>query len=687
MLSCMTVGMLCLLFGCLMLTGHSSASRAPKLNIKAKEIVIHAGQPLHLTCSGEENVFWKFSAVLGKDSKRLHITQNVCEGHPKKVCRRRLTLRKAQINDTGFYSCELYSSFKRPARRDLSTSIYVFITEPNTPFVEMHRNIPGVVRMIEGEELVVPCRTTSPNITVTFKKMNSGVLKADGQNIIWDYKRGFIIPKPTYRFIDLLSCEATVNGSVHSTKYIIIRLTSAIHSMQLNVSSSIRLLTGNSLSINCTVTADLNSRPEIQWEYPGLKKRKLAFIINRMDRSNPKSITFYSILFIDKVQRIDEGQYICAAKNGQLTKSVNTTVRIHAKPFINAKPKHKGILEAVAGQKSYRISVKVRAFPSPEVRWLKDDLLAADKCARYIVGDNHLIIKDVAGEDAGIYTISLHLKEENLTKNLSMRLIVNVKPQIYEKSVSFQESHLYPLGSKQTLRCTVFGVPAPTITWMWHPCPPNDSKAQCDVTTKNDLPVILGKNSSHLGNKIQSLKQRTQIIEGKNKTASILVIEESKASGVYTCVATNKIGSERRHIRYYVTDIPNGFHVSLNKEPAEGEDLILSCSVNKYLYTDISWTLLRKTGNRTMHHSISKQRDAVTTEYSTTLVALIKNATHADSGSYSCRGKNIYTGEVIQQVKEIAIKGDNCNKKTSFSRTSKLKRRKSNCTTESSGAH
>ncbi|KAM8977628.1 vascular endothelial growth factor receptor 1 [Pelodytes ibericus] len=675
------------------MSGYSSGSKAPKLNIKGKEIVIQAGKPIRLTCSGEENVFWKVPAINGKENKRLHITPNVCEGT---VCRRRLVLSKAQINDTGFYSCEFSSSFTPAARKNkFPTSVYIFITEKTSPFVELYSLIPMLVDLTDGQELVIPCRTTSPNITVTLKKTYTNqILIPDGKNIIWDNKRGFIIPKPTYRFSDLLSCEATINrsaddtgGSVISTKYLINRISSAIHNVTLDKPSSVRLLSGNSLSIKCTVTTDLNARAQIQWDYPGLQYGKLASIIHRIDRTNPNSILSYSILFINDVRRINDGKYICTAKNGPSIKSADTTVHIHAKPLLKVKPRIKGILQAVAGQKSYRISVKVRAFPSPEVRWLKDDLLAADKCSRYIVNNNFLIIKDVAEEDAGIYTISLHLKQANLTTNLSMKLIVKAKPQIYK--LSGQDSHLYALGSKQSITCLVYGTPPPQITWTWQPCTHNHSREKCDIpsdNSKNSVPLVTGKNISHLGNRIQSITQRTQMIEGKNKTVGILVIEDSRTSGIYTCMATNEVGSERKHITYYVTDVPNGFHIRQNKEPTEGEDLILSCSVNKYLYTDISWTFSRTVGNHTMHHSISKQRDAVTAEYSTTLTALIKNATQADSGVYQCRAKNIYTGDIVPQCKDIIIRGEK-NRKTPLSRTTKSKRRKSNCTTESSAAH
>lgn len=58
---------------------------------------------------------------------------------------------------------------------------------------------------------------------------------------------------------------------------------------------------------------------------------------------------------------------------------------------------------------------------------LKDGLPAAEKCARYMVKDYSLIIKDVAEEDAGNYTIILSIRQWNLSKNLTVTLKVNGK--------------------------------------------------------------------------------------------------------------------------------------------------------------------------------------------------------------------------------------------------------------------
>ena len=54
-----------------------------------------------------------------------------------------------------------------------------------------------------------------------------------------------------------------------------------------------------------------------------------------------------------------------------------------------------------------------------------------EKSARYLVLGYSLIIKDVAAEDAGDYTILLAIKQSNVFKNLTTTLIVNGKLTVH----------------------------------------------------------------------------------------------------------------------------------------------------------------------------------------------------------------------------------------------------------------
>ncbi|NXA53434.1 VGFR1 factor, partial [Nothocercus julius] len=627
--------------------GSSSGSKlkVPELSINGTQHVIQAGQTLNLTCRGEMVHSWSLPETLSKDSKRLKVIKYACGRNGKQSCSS-LTLSRTQASDTGNYSCKYPTS---AVKKKKESTVYVFINDTGNPFVEMHSDIPKIIHMTVGREMIIPCRVTAPNIAVTLKKIPRETLIPDGKTIIWDNMKGFRIPKATYKFIGLLSCETTLGGHKYSTKYLTHRETNTIFDVQLSTPRLVKLLRGDSLAINCTVTAAWNTRVQMTWTYPG-EARKRGSITQRIDQRNPEANSFYSILIVERVRDIDRGQYTCHVKSGPSIKSVNTTVLVYDKMFINLKHRRKTALEAVAGRKSYRLSVKVKAFPSPEVLWLKDGLPAAEKCARYMIKDYSLIIKDVAEEDAGNYTIILSIRQWNLSKNLTVTLRVNVKPQIYENAVSsFPDPNPHLLGSNQVLTCTVYGIPQPKIAWMWYPCKQNHSKTRHGFCSYTEGSFTL-KAGSIAGNRIQSITERTAVIEGKNKIASTLVVADAKASGIYSCAAANKVGKAERNVSFIVTDVPNGFHINLEKMPIEGENLILSCSANKFLYKDIAWILPRTVNNQT------KVKKSLNKEHSVTLTLTVKNVSLAHSGTYACRARNINTGKEVLQKKDVTIR-------------------------------
>ncbi|GAB1290491.1 Vascular endothelial growth factor receptor 1 [Apodemus speciosus] len=634
--------------------GSGSKLKGPELSLKGTQHVMQAGQTLFLKCRGEAAHSWSLPATLSREDRRLSITPaSACGRNDRQFCST-LTLNTAQANHTGLYACR-YLPKSTSKKKKMESAIYIFVSDEGSPFIEMHTDEPKLVHMTEGTELIIPCRVTSPNITVTLKKFPFDTLIPDGERITWDSRRGFIIANATYKEIGLLNCEATVNGHLYQTNYLTHRQTNTILDVQISPPSPVRLLRGQTLVLNCTATTDLNTRVQMSWNYPG-KAAERASIRQRIDQRHPYSNVFHSVLKINNVERQDKGLYTCRVKSGSSFRSFNTSVHVYEKGFISVKHRKQQVQETTAGRRSYRLSMKVKAFPSPEIVWLKDGSPATLKSARYSVHGCSLIIKDVTTEDAGDYTILLAIKQSKIFKNLTATLIVNVKPQIYEKSVSSLPSPpLYPLGSRQVLTCTVYGIPQPTIKWLWHPCHHNHSKERYDFCFESQESFILDPGSN-LGNRIESITQRMMVIEGTNKTVSTLVVADSRTPGIYSCKASNKIGTVERNIQFYVTDVPNGFHVSLEKMPTEGEDLKLSCVVNKFLYRDITWILLRTVNNRTMYHSISKQKMATTQDYSITLNLVIKNVSLEDSGTYACRARNIYTGEDTLRKTEVLVR-------------------------------
>ncbi|KAF3703583.1 Vascular endothelial growth factor receptor 1 [Channa argus] len=435
----------------------------PLLDVKTQQLVLHTNQPLLLSCRGRKELKWVLPSGLATD--QVQVEESRCGKKNQQYCSH-ITVNNSQAEHTGSFRCRYRH---RPQNQ---TSVYVYVTDSQRPFVEDPGKSPDVLYLKKNQPLVIPCRVTHPNVTTTLEKQfPNQSLKPDQRNIIWNSKRGFIIRAPTLFDTGLFCCQTIRHGVTYmSPKYFVYRPVNNIMEVRLNVSGPVQALKGQRLVLNCTASAELNTRVNFTWDYPG-KIVNTGSFTNRLLK-HQTHMFFYSILTLPKLQRSDRGIYTCRVASGEQTKQQRVTVTVYDRPFIRLKPRHGSVMEVQAGQKSYRISPKLKAFPVPEVLWLKDGMKAADQCSRYVMDGNSLVIRDVAEEDAGQYTVLVRIQEHRLYQNLTLTLTVNVSPQIGEKEVSLQDPGTVPQGSRKTIHCTSHGVPPPHIQWLWHACPP-----------------------------------------------------------------------------------------------------------------------------------------------------------------------------------------------------------------------
>ncbi|XP_023655853.1 vascular endothelial growth factor receptor 1 isoform X2 [Paramormyrops kingsleyae] len=553
----------------------------PLLDIQSRQLVMEANQTLTLQCKGRWELVWSFPRSVMWDQQSVSMKERRCGKQQRLYCSS-LTVSPALAEHTGSYRCRYQHKQSKQAM------LYVYIAGSHGPFVEQQSDIPDVVYLKDEQALVIPCRVTAPNTKVALVKFPGQVLLPDQKNIIWNSRRGFIIPKPTYHFIGLFSCEATINGNLYSSKYLTYRPVNKILDVYLNITESLAALRGHSFALNCTVTAAWNSRVSISWKYPGQKTNQSAFIMRRILPSSSSRV-FYSVLSIPQLRRSDSGLYVCRVRSGPSQRETNTSLVVYDRPFISLKQRKGAMLEAAAGQKAFRLSAKLRAFPKPQVMWMKDGAPATERCSRYHMDGHSIVIHDVSPEDAGVYTMLAAIPQYRLYRNLTLALAVRMRPQIEEKAMSPRDVGLVQLGASKTLLCTSQGSPAPSIHWLWHRCP---KKGQCkaDVFTQRDT-VTVSTSPRDTENDIQSINQRWEVIEGKNKTVSVLTVAHAHVSGIFRCVASNHMGSDWRDVPLYVTDTPGGFSIHQEGEPREGMDLHLLCRASKHLYTSLSWHL------------------------------------------------------------------------------------------------
>ncbi|KAM9600126.1 vascular endothelial growth factor receptor kdr-like isoform 3-T3 [Morphnus guianensis] len=606
----------------------------PALSIAKDHIVILAGDTLKIKCRGAPSVSW----LLRRDQKedpRVHISN--CRNNTRQSCSM-LVIRKVIANDTGYFTCIHDDS---PSNEDLTAKIYVFVKDYRNPFVEIHPEHPEIIYILDAKKtVVIPCRVTSPDIKPKLTQYPYSV-EMNFKRMVWDPRKGFVIPSHSFVYSGVLTCTANVNGSVFTSYYLAQRLEGRVQNLALKATPK-KLLVGETLSLECRAETFINGRIELIWTCPSGRHPYPRRTIDQTGMVNKVG----SSLTIENVTMQDGGLYVCKTFNVTRLEA-NVTVTVYDKPFITVSHKKGPYYEITSGHKSLKLAAKVDAFPRPSVTWYKDGKLIKDNhtCYEPDPMKYRLGIRDVRPKHAGNYTIVLSNAKYGLYKNLTMQLVVTERPKIYEKETDFDKIERVELRSKHKIQCTVSGNPDPKIEWKWQPC------SLTDMLCNPDGQKIVVHENMFIGNKIRSIENITMKHGDKRKIVSTLTTENSSASGIYYCVASNKIGEEERSIEFYVSDVPFGLQTDPQVTTIVGNDVRLTCRASKYIYSHLAWYY--PSSEAAPSDSVIKTTD----NYSISLTLVITNVTKEQSGLYKCRAQNQHNStDTLEQHTQLLVR-------------------------------
>ncbi|XP_050166588.1 vascular endothelial growth factor receptor kdr-like [Myiozetetes cayanensis] len=626
----------CALQGLLLLHGLAEEDflEKPVLSIAKDHIVLSPGDTLKIKCRGAPSVSWVLRGE-HQDSPRVH--RSSCRDGPGQSCAA-LVIRRVVANDTGYLSCALDH---HPAREDLVARIYVFVQDYRNPFVEIHPEHPEIIYILDDKKtVVVPCRVTSPDIRPKLTQYPSSA-EINFKRMVWDPRRGFVIPSHSFVYSGVLTCSADINGTVFNSYYLAQRLEGRIQNLALKATPR-KLLVGETLHLECKAETFINGRIEFIWTCP---RGRHPHPRRAMDRSD---VVYKagSSLTIENVTMEDGGLYICRTFNATRLEA-NVTVTVYDKPYITVSHKKGPYYEITSGHKSLKLAAKVDAFPRPSVSWYKDGKLIKDNHTCYEPDPlkYRLGIRDVRPKHAGNYTIVLSNPKYGLYKNLTMQLVVTERPKIYEKETDFDKIVRVELGSKHKIQCTASGNPEPKIEWKWQPCSLTDS------VCKPEGQRVVAQENMVIGNKIRSIENMPMKHGEKTKIVSTLSMENSSASGIYYCVASNKVGEEERSVEFYVSDVPSGLQAAPQVTAIVGSDVRLTCRASRYIYSHLAWYLPSPGA------APSDSLVRTTGKYSISLTLVIPNVTKEQSGLYKCQAQNQHNStDTLEQHTQLLVR-------------------------------
>ncbi|XP_078496229.1 vascular endothelial growth factor receptor kdr-like isoform X2 [Lissotriton helveticus] len=639
---------LCLLPGCFCAQGLGEGKELipPELNRLGEHIVINAGEKLTLTCRGSSHLVWAWGDGRSPVGPRFHVVELRCPGpaHQHLICSR-LTLNTTVVQDTGYLSC-LYNNVT--AEKGLVAKVYVFVKDMAQPFVNPVETVASAYMYTE-EELVVPCRVSSPEFKVSLSLLPPPPHGLTG--VQWNPKKGFVIPHPPVTFQRLLTCRTQASGKDYSASYVPHRVVTDIYNMTVHAEEE-KLLVGDTLSLVCSVWTPLNGQARVDWTFNGVVLKDSG--VRRSSYQVGFQKFYYGNLTKVNVSREDRGVYTCSVDAESSLKN-NITVKVYQKAFIKVSQKKSLVHTVIEGRKLVKLDVKVDAFPHPNVTWYKDG---------QVIGRNHscyepdpskyrLTIKHVREKDAGKYTMVLNNTRHGLSANVTFTLIVHTKPVIYEKEIDVEKIEPVLLGTVKSLQCTAYGIPPASIRWEWQPCFGTPANTLCRVEDKSQRIEVIA-NSSHTDqpptNMITSIEQATVAHDGRNKTVSTLTTSAtSSISGIYFCVATNDVGREERSIRFFVSDVDTGLSTSPETHTLQGNDVNLTCRADPHLYTELTWFDPSAEELPSVPLVIQNHWKSITFTQTLTNVSL----DHA--GRYRCTARNRYTNQVVERFTTLLV--------------------------------
>ncbi|XP_015427020.1 PREDICTED: vascular endothelial growth factor receptor 3 [Myotis davidii] len=648
-----------------LVSGYSMSP--PTLNVTEETHVIDSNDSLSISCRGQHPLQWAWPgaqeapATGEKDSEDLGFVRD-CEGTDARPYCKVLLLPEAHANDTGSYGC-YYKYIKARIEGTTAASTYVFVRDSEQPFI----NKPGTLLVDRKDSVWVPCLVSIPGLNVTLR-LPSSVLQPDGQDVVWDDRRGMRVPTPLLRETLYLQCETTWGGQAFLSNPFIVHITgNELYDIQLFPKKSMELLVGEKLVLNCTVWAEFNSGVTFDWDYPGKQAERGKWVPER--RSQQTHTELSSILTVHNVSQRDLGPYTCEANNGIQRFRESTEVIVHEKPFISVEWLKGPVLEATAGDKLVKLPVKLAAYPPPEFQWYKDRKAVSGRHSPHA-----LVLKEVTEASAGVYTLALWNSMAGLKRNISLELVVNVPPNIHEKEAS--SPSIYSRHSRQALTCTAYGVPPPlSVQWYWRPWTPCKTFAQRSLSRRQQrdrMPQCRDwreVTTQDAVNPIESLDTWTECVEGRNKTVSKLVIQDANVSAMYKCMVFNKVGQDERLIYFYVTTIPDGFSIESepSEEPLEGQAVRLSCQADNYTYEHLRWYRLNLSTLHDAHGNPllldCKNVHLFATPLAATLEEAAPGARHATLSLTIPHVTPEHEGDYVCEVQDRHSQDKHCHKK------------------------
>ncbi|XP_047019431.1 Down syndrome cell adhesion molecule-like protein Dscam2 isoform X18 [Helicoverpa zea] len=311
-------------------------------------------------------------------------------------------------------------------------------------------------------------------------------------------------------------------------------------------------------------------------------------------------------LIIKEAKVEDSGKYLCVVNNSVGGESVETVLTVTAPLKATVEP----ATQTVDFGRPAVFTCRYEGNPVKTITWLKDgkDMKHHDATLR---------IESVKKEDKGMYQCFIRNDQESAGASAELKLGGRFEPPLIRHSFGEQT---FRSGPSLRLKCVASGNPTPDIAWL----------LDGDKLTSGDR-LQIGQFVTADGN-----------VESHLNISSV----HTNDGGLYTCIASSKVGSASHAARVNVYGLP--YVRTMKKRPVvAGDNLIVHCPVAGYPIDSIVW----ERDNRVL--PINRKQKVFPNG---TLV--IENVERmSDEATYTCVAKNSqgYTAKGTLEVQVMVL--------------------------------
>ncbi|XP_075974485.1 Down syndrome cell adhesion molecule 1 isoform X3 [Anticarsia gemmatalis] len=253
-------------------------------------------------------------------------------------------------------------------------------------------------------------------------------------------------------------------------------------------------------------------------------------------------------LIIKEAKVEDSGKYLCVVNNSVGGESVETVLTVTAPLKATVEP----ATQTVDFGRPAVFTCRYEGNPVKTITWLKDskDMNHHDATLR---------IESVKKEDKGMYQCFIRNDQESAGASAELKLGGRFEPPQIRHSFGEQT---FRSGPSLRLKCVASGNPTPDIAW------------------------LLDGDKLNSGERLQI----GQFVTADGNVESHLNISSvhTNDGGLYTCIASSKVGSASHSSRVNVYGLP--YVRTMKKRPVvAGDNLIVHCPVAGYPIESIVW--------------------------------------------------------------------------------------------------